>query len=320
MGSTLVALIAFLLVGGVATAYIFGIRLPREEAAAGIQAFTAMHWREFQRLVIAAMQNRGFRLVAARHEVIDDDALIELAYETQTWLLSTKHGSRYVINPPAISGFANAMRLRGANGGWMTTLGSVAADSLALAKKQKIEVMDGQRVWSEIKPILEPEARTAIAGTARVRANRHLLVAWGVAVVMGGALLLLGRTGGDASLADNPAAATPVPVSGAPAPRAAEEPAQPAEAAPTPVPEDPEELAARRKKLVSAMSTLPWIAHANWVSPSSLTVQLAGDGEIDRRALCKLVEPYAELRATRLQLQPPEGSTRTVRFMQCFAY
>lgn len=317
MSGLLLPILAFLLIGGVASAWLFGVRLRREQQAAGILALAGMHWREFQRLVLDVMRRRGYRKVD-NAEATEDDGLIELERQGSRWMLSTKHGAAYVLGPAAISEFASHLQLRGAAGGCMTTLGNVAPDIESLARLQKIELLDGRTLWAEIEPSLDPAQRAEIMGAVRARASRHLLIAWLAALLAGVAVFLLAGRG---SAAPEPAATTqpeaaapaaPAHASAAPAPA----PAQVAEAGP--VPTDPAALAARRRKIAEAVATLSWVDRAVWSTQSTLVVHLAG--EPDRDALCALLDPYVELRASRLQLQPPRESDRPVRFIQCRAY
>lgn len=322
MGAIAQALLCFLLIGGGATAWIYGVRLRREETQAGIMNFAGMHWRELQRLIVAALERRGCRRRIVRDEG-RDDGNVDMECDGRPWLLSTKHGAGYVLTDHAINEFANAMTLRGAAGGWMTTLGEVSSENRALARGMKIEVLDGRTLWGEIRPLLESAQIAAIAGASRQRASRQLAIAWSVAAMV--ALLAFLRARATADDADtSPVAGTigaealrttpaPAPVVSDPGP---DLPAPPPGAVPT----DPAALAARRKQLVAAVGTLPWVDHAAWASQSTLTVYLAGENEGDKASLCALVERYDELRASRLQLQPPRDSANAVRFMQCRSY
>jgi hypothetical protein len=49
-------------------------------------------------------------------------------------------------------------------------------------------------------------------------------------------------------------------------------------------------------------------------------VHLVDDTSDPLAVICPLLERYDDLAATRLQLQPPAGSTKPVRFVQCRAY
>ncbi len=324
MGSIVQALLCFLLIGGAASAWIYGVRLRREEAQAGIMAFAGMHWREFQRLIIGALVRRGCRRRIVG-EFGDDDGNVDMECEGQPWLLSTKHGAGYVLTGHAINEFANAMTLRGAAGGWMTTLGEVSSENRALARGQKIEVLDGRTLWSEIRPLLEPGQVAAIAGTSRQRASRQLAIAWGAAAIAGLLVFLLARSVADGGNTSPTDAGPPVSASKSAAPVATAPAASPAagdmpEQATSPAPDDPQILADRRRQLVETVSTLPWVDRAAWSSQSTLTIYLAGESLGDKASLCRIVERYEELRTSRMQMQPPNGSANPVRFMQCRSY
>lgn len=317
MGGIWLAVLVLLLIGGGATAWILGFRLRREEQEAGLMALSGMHWREFQRLVVAMMEARGFRRVEHQAEGASE-ALVELDRGGQVHLLSTKHGAGYVPGPSAISEFANALQLRGAAGGWMTTLGTVRAEHVPLARVQKIELLDGHALWPELKRLLEPAQRDGITAPIQSRANRHVILAWAFAAVTGLAVFVAGSPEPDARPSGSPA--VPAPASRS-APVQAPAPEAPVSAAASEaVPEDPAALALRRRRVAEAIGTLPWVDRAVWSTQSTLVVYLAADVAADKAELCSLIIPYAELRASRLQLQPPTGSERPVRFTQCRSY
>ena len=117
------------------------------------------------------------------------------------------------------------------------------------------------------------------------------------------------------------AATAPATGDAAPAVPSVEDPA-PARArvASEPAPGDPAALGRRRREAVDAVSTLPGVAGALWSTQSTLMVHLAGDAVDPMAALCPLLERYPELAASRVQLQPPQGSTAPVRFRQCRSY
>ena len=94
-------------------------------------------------------------------------------------------------------------------------------------------------------------------------------------------------------------------------------PAKPSNAA---VPEDEASLQRRRKEIAGAISSLPLVDKATWETQSTLLVILIDDTSDPMPTICPLLERYDELAATRLQLQPPAGSTKAVRFVQCLAF
>lgn len=318
MGHFLFPLLVFVLIGGAASVWLFKVRDRREQVSTGLMALSAMHWRELQRLVVGAMRARGFQphLTA---EAREEEGLVALARENQTWLLSTKHGTAYVLGTAAVGEFANALRLHGAHGGVMATVGEVSADTRSRARAQRIEVLDDGALWAEVAPLLEPEQRNLILGEVHARTRRHAALAWGLAFIAAAlAFLLLPKS----APADVPVATTQPATqktAGTVAPNTAAASASPPQVGQL-VPEDTAALAARRTKLAGAIATLPWVGRAAWSTPSTLVIDLQGGAAADKAALCKLVEAYPELRASRLQVQPPNDSGQAVRFMQCRTY
>jgi hypothetical protein len=319
MSGPVLSILVFLLAGALASAWLLGMRLPRERREVGLRALSGMHWREFQRLVIEALRRRGFEQVP-HGEGLDHEGVVGLRHQGRDWLLSTKHGAGYVLGLPAVHEFASMMQLHGAAGGWMTTLGKLLPDTVSQARLHRIELLDAPGVWAAIEPVLEPEQREEIIGDARRRVLRELALAWGIAAAAGVATFLLAGRGPAAP--ESPAtAATPQAVRSEgeqPAPTARQAQSDALQAGD--VPDDPAALEERRRTLARALATLPWVDRALWSTQSTLVVHLAGERDADKDALCALVERYPELRASRLQLQPPRGSDRPVRFTQCRVY
>ena len=86
------------------------------------------------------------------------------------------------------------------------------------------------------------------------------------------------------------------------------------------VPTDPAALEQRRKETANAISTLFGVDRAFWSTQSTLLVYLSTDVADPSSELCPLLERYPELAASRVQMQPPQGSTKPVRFKQCRSY
>ena len=311
-----------LLLGFGATFYLQRIRLPHEETAAGIAALAGMRWRDFIHLVLAAMNARGYERVFVPHATGDEtDYLLER--DGQRWLLSSKHGTAYVLGSSTIAEFAREIRMRGAAGGLMVTPGRFAPEAVNLARTQRIELLDGPALWPELRPLLPEAQREEVSGPSRVQLRRQLWVAWGASVLVGVVTFLAlqeampHRDEQTDTLTATPAYRTPVATAeAAPAAGAAVAPGTPAAAVPT----DPQELERRRKDLATAVSTLPGIDKALWSTQSTLLVYLSEDLPDPMSGICPLLERYDELAASRVQLQPPAGSTRPVRFVQCRAY
>ncbi|MCJ0824672.1 restriction endonuclease [Luteimonas sp. 50] len=324
-GSLLVAVLAFVLVGGATTLYLRTIRLPREETVAGIAALAGMRWRDFIHLVLDALHKRGYERVFDT-EATSDESDYMLERNGQRWLLSSKHGAAYVLGSTAIAEFANNIRMRGADGGLLVTPGQFAPEAARLAAAQRIELLDGTRLWPELRPLLPEAQRVAVSQPALANMKRFFALAWVGALAFAVVLYALSAHDAPAPAASAPTTAatpatpaTPADVAGAPgaAPAA---PATRDGVAVLPAPTDPAQLEQRRQEATRAISTLAHVDRALWSTQSTLLVYLADPDGDPMADICPLLEHYDELRASRIQLQPPPGSTRPVRFLQCRSY
>lgn len=318
-GSLLVAIVALAVIGGGATFYLRTVRLPREETAAGIASLAGMRWRDFIHLVLDALQKRGYERVFDA-DATSDESDYMLERNGQRWLLSSKHGASYVLGSTAIAEFANNIRMRGAQGGLLVTPGHFAPEAAALAAAQRIELLDGARLWPELRPLMPQQQLAAVSEPALANMKRHFVLAWAGALVVAVALFVL--TGNDAPAPAASAAVVPARKPG----KAAATPATAAPATPvggvaaSPAPDDPAQLEQRRQEVTRAISTLPHVDRALWSTQSTLLVYLLDQDADPISEICPLLEHYEELRASRIQLQPPPGSTRPVRFLQCRSY
>ena len=314
----LVPVVVCLLLGFGATYYLQRVRLPHEETTAGIAALAGMRWRDFVHLVLAAMNARGYERVFVSHSLGDEGDYI-LERDGQRWLLSSKHGTAYVLGSSSIAEFAREIRMHGAAGGLMVTPGRFAPEAVNLARSQRIELLDGPALWPELRPLLPEAQREQVSGPARAQLQRQLWMAWGASLMIGVVAFLAFRNAEPTAAESQDIVAAPPafrPVQGAQATQAAAAAAAPQAKVPT----DPQELERRRKDLATAVSTLPGIDKALWSTQSTLLVYLSEDLPDPMSSICPLLERYDELAASRVQLQPPAGSTRPVRFLQCRAY
>lgn len=319
----LAILIPLLLIAAAAAAsyYLLRIRLPRMAGELGTQYLAGMKWRDYIHLVIEALHRRGFERGADCDEDGDGNYILERAGDRR--LLSSKHGTSYVIGSSAIAEFANTMRRHGVQSGWLVTSGSFAPEAATLARAQRVELLDGPTLWPEIAPLLPAEARAGIDAAPRSKVRTQLIAVWAAALLLAAAAFVLLRE--DAPATPAPAAASaPATRTAAPRTPAGPQPtATPADAAAASaeVPTDPEALARRRDDLANAVSTLPFVDRALWPIPSTLVLYLSAPAPADaKETLCPLVERYPELATSRIQLQPLPDSDQTVRFMQCRMY
>src|SRR4249919_1018349 len=207
--SLLLALAVTALIGGVATAWLWLVQQPRTEREEGLRLLSAMRWREFSRLVVAALHSRGFE-----PEAIEDaaergqDSVIHLRRDGKEWLLACKQGLNYRITPAIVSDMTDAVRFHGAAGGVVASPG--VTEPAARKVAARVDLVDGDALWPMVHTQLAPGVRNELATQARQAATRHIAIAWAGALALGlaGAVVMpKGETANDASvIAATPAA------------------------------------------------------------------------------------------------------------------
>lgn len=335
--NVLLAVLVAVLIGAGASAWIWLARRRRDEAEAGLAAMAGMRWREFSRFVLDAMRHRG-------HDVDADPVALAGARQTEfvmrrdgrKWLLACRHGEHAGVDLRTVHALENALLANGAAGGILVATGMVDADARrAIAKQPKLELVEGDALWRELAPMLPETLRDEAAGSARHLAINRIRVAWVGAAVVGAIVLFLAGQAYDPAKPDpepsamaapvTPASAPPDPSPDtdptlAPPPASVTEPAPAfdgATAAPLP---DLAEQAFDRSQVALAITALPGIESATWVTDSTLLVDLRSDADERFPEICAILEQYELLRASRVQLQPPPGSDERVRFRQCHAF
>ncbi|SDR12639.1 Restriction endonuclease [Pseudoxanthomonas sp. CF385] len=311
MSIWLLGLAVTLVTGIAATAYLWLVRRPRDEMSYGLHALSGLRWREFSKLVLAAMERRG--LVEASpepHESREPQSTFLLARGDERWLLSCKHGSAYRIAAAPVLELAASIRLGTAHGGILATEGNVEKEGRDAAQGNNIEVLDGPRLWPEVVDLIEPSLREQVMAYAAARAKRHIGIAWFGAVALGAAgMASWSGQQGPSIPAERPApAARPAataPVAAAPVPAAGfKEPTE-------------EELEAQMREVLKALAKTPGITRGVWQTKLTLSVdRIASEKEV-WPWICLELERYPALRTTRVQLNPPPGSSEPVRWRQC---
>jgi hypothetical protein len=310
------AVIAVLVLGVAATAYLWNIRRRQDATAAGIAALSAMRWREFSHFVLDAMRHRGYDLLTPQDEAErGQQAEFLLSGHGRRWLLGCKHGSAYRLSPQAVAEFAANMRFQGAVGGFLVTPGHIEADARRPAREANIELIDGDALWPEVAPLLPQSLTDEVQRVADAQAKRQVAFSWLAALGVGVVLGVFALTSEPASVDAPPVVVARSPVASAPPPTPGSLPVQSAEPVGPADDDAAEDL--QRKEVAGILASLPGIESAIWSTRSTLLVNLA-DGRSDRLAeICAALERYDALRTARVQLQPPAGSEVRVRFVQC---
>lgn len=326
MSHILIALFVFVLVGLALTYWLrhaHARQTPASTSERNAELLAKLHWREFTRLVLQAMHGRGYAPVIEDGMPADgiptDGSDILLARGSERALLSCKYGSASVVGATSLLGLAKSATLRGAGRAIVITPGRFDDEAIRLAQEQDIELIDGEALWPEVRPyVTRNEAATPPPSTRPAApAAKALAWAWGGAAAVG--LLVWG---GMQLTAQNAAAEQDLPPSVLNAAHAAKPAAAPATPAMDAggVPTDPKALDQRRKEVAQSIATLFGISRALWSTQSTLMVYLSTEEADPMSELCPLLERYPELAASRVQLQPPAGSAKPVRFKQCRTY
>lgn len=326
-----------LLVGAVITAYLWLIRRRDDEIAAGLLALAGMRWRDFSRLILEAMQLRGMdRIPLAHEDTQEHSASFLLSGQGKQVLLACKHGSAYRIGSAAVDEFASEIRLRGVQGGILVTEGVLDKGGVEKAGRYNIEVVDGPQLWPMVKPMVEGNLARRITGNASARAWRHIGITWLGALTLGlaSALAISGMSPQPAATsaavpapvaAAKPSSATtgPAPIRPtipAPAQATAVAPAATASATATEVSAEASseaETEKHRLEVSRKLANTPGITRGVWISRSTLAVDRTVAEDAAWQAVCGLVKTYPDLQFTRVQMNPPQGSTDQVRWRQC---
>ncbi len=319
MFPVLIALIVFVPAGFAAKAWLRKSAINGGDLKPGLAHLAGLRWREFAKLVLQAMQARGYEIVREDDGPADglptDGGDILLRQGSQRILLSCKYGNAAVVSAQSILGLGKSAELRGAHSAIVVTPGRFDDEARRVAGQQHVELIDGATLWPEVKPFI---GHDFTAGVADSTAKHNTLVAWAgaaaVAAVSG--MLAQGLLSTPSTDVETPAAAIAAP---APA-TAAAKPSVAATPPPEAIPTDPNVLERRRAETANAISTLTGVDRALWSTQSTLLVYLSSEDADPSTQLCPLLERYAELAASRVQLQPPPGSDKRVRFKQCRSY
>jgi hypothetical protein len=312
MSIWLIGLAVTLVSGIAATLYFWLVRRPRDEMSYGLHALSGLRWREFSKLVLAAMAERGLvEAVPEQQESREPQSTFLLARGEERWLLSCKHGSAYRIAAAPVQELAASIRLGAARGGILATEGKVEKEGRDAAQGTTIELLDGPRLRPEVRHLIEPALLDEITRYASGRAKRHTSISWLGAVTLG-ALAMAAWSGTHPARDEAPAP---------PAPAAVARPETPA--SPPPVAQESfqeptdAELEAQMASVLKALSKTPGITRGVWQTKLTLSIDRTASEKEVWPWICLELERYPALRASRVQLNPPPGSSEPVRWRQC---
>lgn len=292
----------------------------RAEAEAGIAHLASLRWRDFVYLTLECLRREGLVEASIERQPGDSDFDFVLARNGQRWLLACKHGTRYRLGEQSVRDLATAVRMQGAEGGIIATLGEADGFAGEIAKAHGIRLLDGRRLWSMVSDLIPAEVGQAIREHGRRRAQRLLALAGLGALVLAAGVYSLADGGSPADAID---AVRTQADSARPAARAqAATPALiPTGEAALPPRLSEDEALARREAAADRVARIEAVNSAAWSTRSTLIIALNRPLEAVEHdpvaAACEILVEYEELRYTRLQIEPPPDSDAPVRWRQC---
>lgn len=306
----LIAIATAVAAGIAATLFLRHAGRRRMESAAGIQALATMRWREFSQFVVTALQAQGFEAapLSDASEASQDSGDVLLRRDHRTWLLACRQSPGYRVTAKQVAEMGHAVRQRGAAGGVIATLGQV--DRGLEHTAERVELLDGAALWELIAPLLPAGLQDHVAEQVQRRQRKATIAAWAGALLLGVVVAFVTVPFDDGEAAAPQATQTAAARNATPAAPGTEPPV-------APVSGDDE---ATRQAVLDAVDVIEGVDRSVWSTRSTLLVQLETDTRDVRDDVCAVLERHEALRASRVQLQPPSGSTASVRFLQCRAY
>jgi restriction system protein len=323
----LLAALAALAVGIVASFALGLWQGARREAAAGIDALCAMKWSEFAHLVEDLLRARG--LVGSNDERLPGQGGFDLMMTrgSAQYLVVCKNGAAHRVNEQSLRELSSLVDMQGAEGAVLATAGHVDASIAEQARVRRIEILAGRELWRQVKPWVPQDLRQDIESRARGATIRSAVLTAGIALAAGLGVALIApvpktsvapaQAGSGVASPRPPAAVAAVTPTPAPA----------ASGMPVAMPDaslSEKELSTRRATAVLEVRGNPTVQNAQWATRSTLVVVLhqAGvpipDGLFSE--VCRILVQYEELRYTRVQIESPSpepGGAPGVRWRQC---
>ncbi|KRB08605.1 restriction endonuclease [Lysobacter sp. Root690] len=240
-----------LTIGLASTAYLWSYRRHRTEVSTGIAGLSKMRWREFARLIVEALRERGFEAESVEESLArGTQAELRLLRAGKPWLLACKLGDAdYKVSAATVAELADAVRFNGAAGGLLVTTGRFDGHSERVA--DGLDLYSGETLWELVEPQLPASTRHEVIAAAQKRSIQTIVAAWAGAIALG---LIVGFV---VPLLSSRAPAEPArsTTQTATAPATTTSPANPAAAAPAPASTSPAAAAPAASAPDTAAST-----------------------------------------------------------------
>jgi hypothetical protein len=299
-------------------------RRGRLETQAGLAALNGLRWREFADLSTSYLRTRGFEHAGREHRPGEGGFDLLLEREGRRHIAALKPSSAYELHAETVRELGSIVQALGAEGGILLTTGTVDPEALALAQRQRVEVIHAERLWREVAPLMNADLVHEAIETAHEQ-YRERLTKVGASGVATALLLFLGTLflGRESTPATQPAP-PPVAAKAPEAPEPVVDPQESTERVQRPPGLTEAEEAAHRVEASDEASTVDGVVSVGWSSKSTLVLALNGGSKenVDRIVadVCSKLTRFDELKLTRLQVHefqartPEEGRAR---YLQC---
>ncbi|MGK7297523.1 MAG: restriction endonuclease [Candidatus Wenzhouxiangella sp. M2_3B_020] len=160
-------LIPGLFLVGAGASFFAGARRKRilRDAASQSTGVEQLDWRNFERLVHAFFEGRGFRVTDRGGPAADGGVDLELVRNGKRYLVQCKHWRARNVGVQPVRELYGVMTARNADGGFFVTSSAFTAEALYFADGLPIELIDG----SILRELLGRQDAGDIAWSAPVR-------------------------------------------------------------------------------------------------------------------------------------------------------
>jgi len=141
-------------------------------AAAGEGPIEEIGWNEFEQLVIEGFLRRGYHTAGGPRAAVSGGDLL-LRRDRETYLVYCKAWRSKKIGLSAVKALHDAMRARGANGGFLLSFGRAGRDASRFAGGEKIQLLDGPALKALIEPVRQARRPAPVAVTTPAPASHR---------------------------------------------------------------------------------------------------------------------------------------------------
>ncbi len=303
----------------------------RYDTEGGLALLRTLRWREFVALVRELFRARGYQAFDHSAPVGQDGIDLELSNAEGRLLVRIKHGDAYHCGEKEMSALDDLIRHHGAGRGVLVTSGHGKTSLSRAYAARPIEMLDGDRLWTEIRVLLKDEQlEQARQSTRQLRRSAWRRIGtfalasmlFGVSATFVAQTWFGARQQAIAQTAAEPTVALTGRVEGEPAAGGVPDPRL-TEA-------KQRELDRLRQRALDDVLGIDGVRNAEWTTHSTLKVDVNGTAgsKLETTLIaahseaCSLLAGYTDLASIRIELHgvdPKTGAVGPARWRLCEA-